>query len=956
MPTSTEPSLTPEFIADLLAQPTAVAQAEFLQQANLWHEAGLASLLETGGQLLNRDLPQARQLLDICLAFAPELAPALHPQALYLRAQTLALTGEFEQALAEIALAQAGYQATGQTAAALRTHVGQINVLIHLGRYAAALGTAEAALTTISQTTDLPAETAVLLTAHLQNNRGICYKFMGRYSDALFAYKSAESQFRAIGRVEDAANIQMNLGVMLAELGYGHEALAAYETAAAIYAQTGNQWRQAQNLENVGEVHLWLGNYTQSLEAFAAARDLFASLDAPLELHILEQLTADAYLTLNLLPEATAAYRQAIAGLEASDTSPDVPHYLGGALWGLGATLLRRNRPTEAAEFLSRAADIFAAAGNDHLRSAVLLEQAALAEAQGDWETAVQQTQHALALITDQDWPVQRVYAHLRLADLRLPDDMAAAEPLLLAAQQIAAGLPLPQLRMGVQQRLGRLYLRQGREEEAETLLATAVAEIERLRGALARQSLRTSFLQDKTAVYADLARLYLGRGDQASLQKAFSITEQAKSRALVDLLSNDIAAQLQQNLPPDLAERLQKLQADLHAIYNEALRDNQEGDRATWLLELNTRATQLEEEISRLRLQADAAAPAVDGLAQALPFAAWEQTLPPDIPLLAYYALDDELLAFIYRDGALQVVRHLGQMPVIRQHLAALTIEWQRFQADPAFIQRHLPRLTRSVQQVLQALYQELMAPLHDLLADCSRLAIIPHGLLHHVPFAALYDGRAYLVDRVELCIAPSATVLNLSRQRPSRPLVPAAIFGVTDPLIPFAGQEATAVSQYLPQSRLHLGEQATLANVQRAADNCALLHLACHGLFRRDNPFFSALKLHDGWLTAADALRLKLPGAFVTLSACESGRSEVIGGDELLGLVYAFLGAGASGLLVSLWLVEDETTATLMTDFYRHLVQGGDPAAALRQAQLSLRASHPHPYFWAPFVLVGA
>lgn len=955
MPTPTEPSLTPELITDLLSQPTAVAQADFLRQANLWHQAGLASLLETGSQLLNRDLPQARQLLDICLAFAPELAPALHPQAIYLRAQTLALTGEFEQALAEIALAQAGYQAAGQTAAVLRTHVGQINVLIHLGRYAAALDTAEAALTAVSQATDLPRETAVLLTAHLQNNRGICYKFMGRYSDALFAYKSAESQFQAIGLAEDAANIQMNLGVMLAELGYGHEALAAYETAAAIYTQTGNQWRQAQNLENVGEVHLWLGNYTQSLAAFAAARDLFASLDAPLELHILERLTADAYLTLNLLPEATAAYRQAIAGLEASDTSADVPHYLGGALWGLGATLLRRNRPTEAADLLRRAADIFAAAGNDHLRSAVLLEQAALAEAQGDRETAVQQTQHALTLIADQDWPVQRVYAHLRLADLLLPD-ANAAQPLLLEAQQIAAGLPLPQLRVGVQQRLGRLYLQQGREEEAETMLATAVAEIERLRGALARQSLRTSFLQDKTAVYADLARLYLGRGDQASLQKAFNFTEQAKSRALVDLLSNDIAAQLQQNLPPDLAGRLQNLQADLHAIYNEALRDNQEGDRAAWLLELNTRATQLEEEISRLRLQADAAAPVIDGLAQAMPFAAWQQTLPPDMPLLAYYVLDDELLAFIYRDGEIQVVRHLSRMSVIRQHLAALTIEWQRFQADPAFIQRHLPRLTRSVQQVLRALYQELMTPLHDLLADCSRLAIIPHGLLHHVPFAALYDGRAYLVDRVELRIAPSATVLTLSRQRSPRPHGPAAIFGVADPLIPFAGQEATAVSQYLPQSHLHLGDQATIANVQRAADNCALLHLACHGLFRRDNPFFSALKLHDGWLTAADALRLKLPGAFVTLSACESGRSEVIGGDELLGLVYAFLGAGASGLLVSLWLVEDETTAALMTDFYHHLVQGGDPAAALRQAQLSLRANHPHPYFWAPFVLVGA
>jgi CHAT domain-containing protein/tetratricopeptide (TPR) repeat protein len=945
--------LSPEWIAELLAQPTAVAQTHLLQQADLWHKAGLARLIQSGGQLINHNLAQARQLLDICLAFAPELAPALRPQALYLRAQTFALNGDLEQALAEIALAQAGYQETGQTPAALRTNVGLINVLIHLGRYPQALETAEAALATIAEATDLPPETAVLLTAHLQNNQAICYKFIGRYAEARLAYASAESHFRALGQEEDAANVQMNLGVMLAELGHGAEALAAYETAAAIYAQTGNQRRQAQNLENMGEVHLWLGNYDQSLASFAAARDLFAALDAPLEQHILDRLTADAYLALNLLPEATAAYRAAISGLEAGETSPEVPHYLGGALWGLGATLLRRNRPAEAADLLERAAAIFAAAGNEHLRSAVLLEQAALAQAQGNRETAVQQTQQALALIADQDWPVQRAYAHLRLADLLLPDT-AAAEPLLQEAWQIAAGLPLPQLRVGVQQRLGRLYLLQGREAEAERMLATAVAEIERLRGALARQSLRASFLQDKTAVYADLARLYLARGDQGSLQQAFGITEQAKSRALVDLLSHDIEEQLQQNLDPDLAQRLQTLQADLHAIYNEALRDNPEGDRAARLIELNTRATQLEEEISRLRLQADEAAPTYP-LAQAMPFAALQQTLPPDLPLLAYYALDDELLAFFYADGRLQVKRGLSRVSVVGQHLAALEFEWQRFQADRAFIQRHLPRLTRSAQHILAALYQELIAPLADWLADCPRLVVIPHGLLHQLPFAALFDGERYLAESVELSIAPSATVLNLSRQRPLRPQGTAAIFGVDDPLIPFAWQEATAVSQYLPHARLRLGDQATLANLQQETADCALLHLACHGLFRRDNPFFSALKLHDGWLTAANALRLRLPGAFVTLSACESGRSEVTGGDELLGLTHAFLGAGASGLLVSLWLVEDETTASLMTDFYHRLAQGESHSAALQQAQLSLKASHPHPYYWAPFILIG-
>ena len=132
-------------------------------------------------------------------------------------------------------------------------------------------------------------------------------------------------------------------------------------------------------------------------------------------------------------------------------------------------------------------------------------------------------------------------------------------------------------------------------------------------------------------------------------------------------------------------------------------------------------------------------------------------------------------------------------------------------------------------------------------------------------------------------------------------------------------------------------------------------MLHLACHGMFRSDNPMFSSLKLHDGWLTAADALSLDLEGALVTLSACESGRGSVVGGDEVLGLVRAFLGAGAATLVVSLWLALDETTASLMENWYGRVRGGEGQTAALRAAQLEVKERHLHPYYWAPFILVG-
>jgi CHAT domain-containing protein len=116
-----------------------------------------------------------------------------------------------------------------------------------------------------------------------------------------------------------------------------------------------------------------------------------------------------------------------------------------------------------------------------------------------------------------------------------------------------------------------------------------------------------------------------------------------------------------------------------------------------------------------------------------------------------------------------------------------------------------------------------------------------------------------------------------------------------------------------------------------------------------------FSALRLYDGWLTAADVLALDLSDSLVTLSVCESGRSDGLRGDEVLGLTRAFLGAGARALLVTLWLIEDEVSASVMTDLYQQFEQGAGYSTALRTAQLALKAKRPHPYYWAPFIVIG-
>ncbi|MCB0009048.1 MAG: CHAT domain-containing protein, partial [Anaerolineales bacterium] len=272
-------------------------------------------------------------------------------------------------------------------------------------------------------------------------------------------------------------------------------------------------------------------------------------------------------------------------------------------------------------------------------------------------------------------------------------------------------------------------------------------------------------------------------------------------------------------------------------------------------------------------------------------------------------------------------------------------------------FVARNLPQLELSAQRILGWLYEELFAPLADYLpaaAQAQPLVIVPHGVLHQVPFHALFDGQRYLLESYEISYAPSATTYALCAAKGSRPAGHALVLGVADSRIPFVVEEVAAVSTALANSRTFLNESATYSALQGVAPGCRLLHLACHGLFRGDNPMFSALQLHDHWVTANELMALDLDGALVTLSACESGRSNILAGDEIIGLTRAFLGAGAATLVASLWLVEDESTARLMSDWYRRMPDASR-AAALRQAQLALKETHSHPYYWAPFVLVG-
>lgn len=947
-------------VDELLSLPTREERAGYLRKAGLLDVRGLDRLLDVAEHLLGEDPGKARLLAELCAGIAGEAgAPAAVPRASYIRAGAHSLNGEFEEDLRLTKAAHDGYVALGMNLEALRTNVGKMAALLELGRYGEALEAGRTVLDALdgkSELEALPSERD-LLVALVHQNLGGCYEYMGRYDEALEAYTIAESHYRDLGIEERLADVVTNRGAVLARLGRGSEALAAHETAAAIYEKAGLLVGRTVALHNAGETYVLLGDYARGLKAFEQVRRLYRTHEASAHEHLLVLDMADAYLALNLYPEALAAYREANRLL--SDLG--MAHDRARALWGMGAALSARSEFEEAESALSEAATLFEEAGNLALLSGVMLEQASLLAAGGEREVALATARRALELVAGDDWPVQRAYAHLRVADLTLPD-LAGAEPHLIEAERLANRLALPQLRYRSRERLGHLRRLQGRQEEARTLLEAAVEEIERLRGSVAQDVMRASFLRDKIAAYEDLLQLRLSRSVEEGARPAFSVAERAKSRALVDLLAGVVQAGLNPD-DPTLEGRLNELQADLNATYGRMLSAPVDGETVP---DLRRRAAGLEAEISRLRLQAASSSAAVPNLfaGSGIP-AGTEELLPADAVLLAYHISGGDITAFIGAGKDVRVARHPGAAARVRRLSQRLAVQWDRFRAGRQFAGRHLRLLERSARQVLSSLYEELVAPLEPLLDAAvgmvpgddpmPRLAVVPHGPLHQIPFHALFDGERYLVERFEISYAPSATVYALCQRRIRRESGRALVFGVEDPLIPAAVDEACAIAGRLPDAKLYVGEAATVAALRERTTGSRLLHLASHGLFRADNPMFSALKLHDGWLTAAEVMDLNLDGALVVLSACESGRSEVVGGDEILGLTRAFLGAGAATLVVSLWLVQDETTAHLMRRWYEMLGGGMEPAAALRAAQLEIKDIEPHPFLWAPFVLIG-
>jgi hypothetical protein len=337
------------------------------------------------------------------------------------------------------------------------------------------------------------------------------------------------------------------------------------------------------------------------------------------------------------------------------------------------------------------------------------------------------------------------------------------------------------------------------------------------------------------------------------------------------------------------------------------------------------------------------------------------QERLAPGTVLVEYYFAGSEALAFVVTREVERLVRLPGDPGAISQEIERLRFHIEKWGYGEDYRRGRDALLLAGTRAHLDRLSDLVWRPLA---IDADRFLVVPHGPLHSLPFHALPvdhgPGAALVLDRAELTYLPSASTLRYLRD--PAPLAAGGqdgasvlVVGVEDERIPKVEEEVERVRGLFDRGEVLRAAAATMAEFRARAAGADYVHVAAHGVFRADDPHFSALRLADGWLSVYDLYGLELKAELVSLSACQSGRSWVGGGDELVGLVRGFLHAGAGALVVSLWPVNDSTTADLMVDFYRHLRAGTAAPAALQRAMQGIRAEHPHPYHWAPFVLIG-
>lgn len=825
-----------------------------------------------------------------------------------------------------------------------------VGVLMYLGKHEETISLAARAARI------LKANGEKMQLAELETNIGNLHCYLrDQYRKALRYYERARKIFISLNNEVSLARLEHNIANAYTNLDRIDEALILYERAAQTYRQHGMDILAGQAAYNTAYLLFRRGEFNQALKYYYKIREEQKSLGDEVSVAWCNLDLAELYLQLKVYEESARLATEAQKVFLQSENrfkAAWAQTLKGIAFAWLGKIEYARKELYAALEEFSRN-------NNSVMMGFVHTYLSDLEMNSSNYQTALTNIQEAENLFEKEHLSIKAALARLSQAKLAyLTGNFTRAHTLLNPLKLQLENNDIPWMEYECCYLRGCLYEKEGELKEALAEFTYAIEMTNKMGNNLCADELKSAFLRDKLDLFDRTIELILTLSSDCAI--ALKYVEQAKSRSLSDLLAHYMERELAgQLVPGELRERFHLLLNELY-WYNNATQpgrlEESIGKTVYSAEDLREKRSHCQQELNEIfrRIQIENS-----------DFADLKQPTPIELPelqqllnteeiFIEYFTTHGQISAFIITRNSIFIEKNLISEDEIEQLLAGFRFQLRKLISHKEYINKYLTRFHESIKNYLKRLHALLIAPLEKRLAG-KALIIVPHGLLHYIPFQALHNGSNYLIEEHDISYAPSMTVYVLCQRKKPRKDGALLILGVPDQVAPEITDEIEAIQSLSAESNVLIGKDATMANLRHHASHCRVLHLATHGVVRHDNPLFSYLKLCDGELTFYNTYDLKLEAELVTLSACNTGVNHIFPGDELHGLMRGFLYAGTPSMVVSLWEVNDHTTSKLMMGFYQRFLAGESKRSALCAIQREMLHTWQHPYYWAAFNLIG-
>ncbi len=479
-----------------------------------------------------------------------------------------------------------------------------------------------------------------------------------------------------------------------------------------------------------------------------------------------------------------------------------------------------------------------------------------------------------------------------------------------------------------------------------------AIELIETKRGEIKLDVFRQTFFAQQLKVYENAVLSFISTDD---IKTAYDLAQRAKSRNYNEKLETGFNDSILSR--PEFI-RLKKVSDKIDAIHSRVERSGQSG--AKELFNLGYLERQYGRELQKLKEINPEGADLV--VTDAVPLTEIQKALDTGTVVVDYYSTKDKLLIFCITKISEKVI----SVPIKPDDLAKIpeNIKLWLFNIEQTVNPEQKKQKESGFNWYLKEVSAQLISPIEDCFKDIKRIIFIPHLSLHYLPFGLMRTKEnKKLVEDYEIVNLPTVRLLKNKQTKRAWQSLNALI--IADPIgdLKHANEEAKAIAKIITGPTVLAGIEAQKDIILKEFGKYSLIHFACHAKVNNTSPMLSELIVSTG--KEGDKARITLSEIFLTrnnadlvvLSACETGIGDVTPGDEITCFPRAFIYSGASSVLVSLWEIDDSSTAILMQEFYKEwVINKQSKAKALQLAQLAMISRGYSPYHWAGFQLIRA